>query len=310
MSFPSVHPITHVRSVTIAVEELATASNFYRDLWQLDLVTKDDGKAYFGTGCADNYAIKLRENDVAGIELTTFDVTDRAGVDFLAKRVADSGAQIIREPGDRSDFGGGYSCIFFDCDGRAIELAAEIDQRIFREVEAGESRPKFISHVVFNTANLQKTIRWYGEVLGFKISDWLQDFFCFMRTGRWHHIIAFAQSKNTSLNHVSFELYGIDEFMRGTGRMMRAGHQPLWGPGRHGAGDNTYSYFQEPSSGFVMEYTTALQVIDEEHGWTPKVWGTSLEEQDQWGTANVFDEVILAKMAPSDDPVLWTPPQL
>ena len=140
MPFPSVHPITHVRSVTIAVEELATATNFYRDLWQLDLVTKDDGKAYFGTGCADNYAIKLRENDVAGIELTTFDVTDRAGVDFLAKRVADSGARIIREPGDRSDFGGGYSCIFFDCDGRAIELAAEIDQRIFREVEAAFSR--------------------------------------------------------------------------------------------------------------------------------------------------------------------------
>jgi len=217
---------------------------------------------------------------------------------------------MIREPGERQEFGGGYSCLFFDCDGRAIELATEVDQRIYQEVSNGESRPKFISHVVFNTVDLHKTVNWYRNVLGFKISDWVEDFFCFMRTGKWHHLIAFARSSMTSLNHVSFELLGLDEFMRGTGRLMRAGHNPLWGPGRHGAGDNTYSYFQEPSTGFVMEYSTALQIIDEEHGWTPKVWGTTPEERDQWGTANEFDEVILAKMAPANDPTLWTPPTI
>ncbi|MEU0987304.1 VOC family protein [Streptomyces sp. NPDC005953] len=310
MSIPTPHPITSVRSVAIAVEDLPVARGFYRDLWQLDLVTEEHGRSYFGSGCPSNYIIKLRQNDVAGIELTTFDVRDRAGVDQLFERVARSGTKVIREPGERADYGGGYACAFFDCDGRAIELATEVEQRAHRPVERGESRPKFISHVVFNTTDVNRAVAWYGEVLGFKVSDWLQDFFCFLRTGSWHHILAFANSPHTSLNHVSFELNGIDEFMRGTGRLMRAGVQPLWGPGRHGAGDNTYSYFQEPSSGFVMEYTTELIQIDEEHGWTPKVWGTSPQEQDQWGTANAFDELILAKMSPANDPVLWAPPSI
>jgi catechol 2,3-dioxygenase-like lactoylglutathione lyase family enzyme len=175
-------------------------------------------------------------------------------------------------------------------------------------VEERESRPKSISHVVFNTGDLTRTRDFYQTVLGFKVSDWVQDFFCFMRTGRTHHILAFAQSRHSSLNHVSFEVRGLDEFMRATGSMMRRGHEPVWGPGRHGAGDNTFSYFRDPTTGFVMEYTTALQQIDDEHGWTPKVYSTSDEDTDQWGTSNPFDEVVLTTMHGQADPGLWIPP--
>ncbi|MFC5209581.1 VOC family protein [Pseudonocardia sulfidoxydans] len=161
---------------------------------------------------------------------------------------------------------------------------------------------------MFNTRDLDRTRRFYESALGFQVSDWVEDFFCFLRTGRQHHIVAFTSSRQTSLNHVSFEVRGLDEFMRATGAMMRQGHRPLWGPGRHGAGDNTFSYFQDPGTGYVMEYTTALQQIDLEHGWTPKVYSASPEETDQWGTANPFDEVILAEMHGHTDPGLWTTP--
>ncbi|MFJ6572550.1 VOC family protein [Streptomyces sp. NPDC091292] len=310
MPLPTPHPITGLRSVAITVEDLPATRSFYRDLWALDLVTEERDRSYLGSGCPSNYVVKLRRSSAPGIELTTFDVRDRAGVDLLFERVAHGGAKIIREPGDRGDLGGGYSCLFFDCDGRPVELATEVEQRVHRPVERGESRPKSLSHAVFNTTDVDRSVSWYVEMLGFRISDWVGDFFCFLRTGSAHHIIGLVRSAHTSLNHVSFELNGIDEFMRGTGRMMRAGVQPLWGPGRHGAGDNTYAYFQEPSSGFVMEYTTALLQIDEEHGWTPKVWGTTPEENDQWGTANPWDELVLAKMTPATDPALWTPPSM
>ena len=62
----------------------------------------------------------------------------------------------------------------------------------------------------------------------------------------------------------------IDEYMRGTGRMVRQGHAPLWGPGRHSSGDNVYSYFAGPDD-FVIEYTTALEKIGDEDAWVPRV---------------------------------------
>jgi hypothetical protein len=175
-------------------------------------------------------------------------------------------------------------------------------------VEEGESRPVRSATSVFNTATSTPPAASTSTVLDFRVSDWVEDFFCFMRTGRVHHILAFTQSEHASLNHVSFEVRGLDEFMRATGSMMRRGFQPVWGPGRHGAGNNTFSYFKDPGTNFVMEYTTALQLIDDEHGWTPKVYSTSAEDTDQWGTSNPFDEIVLETLHGKPDPGLWTPP--
>lgn len=300
--------ITHVRSVSIAVQDLTQAREYYSRCWALEEVDHDDERIYLGAGSPETYVVRLRQADEPRVDAVSLAVDSAAEVDLHAKQVSETdGARMISEPAPRQDRGGGYGFRFFDCDGRIVEISADLELRPFREVEAGERRPKKISHVVFNTQDLQRTRTFYEAALNFKVSDWVEDFFCFMRTGRTHHLLAFARSKRTSLNHVSFEVRGLDEFMRATGAMMRHGHQPLWGPGRHGAGDNTFSYFQDPGTGYVLEYTTALQEIDDEHGWTPKVYTSSPEDTDQWGTANAFDEVILAQMHGHQDPGLWVP---
>ena len=97
----------------------------------------------------------------------------------------------------------------------------------------------------------------YEKHLGFRLSDWLSDRMAFLRCSTEHHSLAIAKRTKVSLNHVSFEMRGIDEYLRGTGRLLRHGHKPLWGPGRHSAGDNTFSYFSDPH-GNVVEYTTEL----------------------------------------------------
>jgi catechol-2,3-dioxygenase len=301
--------ITHVRSVSIAVQDLNQAREFYSRCWALEELDHDEDRLYLGAGSPENYVLRLRQADEPRIDAVSLGVATAGDVELHAKQVSQHPlARMISEPAPRQDRGGGYGFTFFDCDGRVVEVSADLDLRPFREVEAGERRPKKISHVVFNTQDLTRTRLFYEEALGFQVSDWVEDFFCFMRTGRTHHLLAFARSQRTSLNHVSFEVRGLDEFMRATGAMMRQGHSPLWGPGRHGAGDNTFSYFQDPATGYVMEYTTALQEIDDEHGWVPKVYTTSPEDTDQWGTSNAFDEVILAEMHGHQDPGLWTPP--
>lgn len=303
------HPISHVMSVALAVADIEASTTFYRDLWQLELLDRDGDLRYFGSACSENHILRLRESSQPRIDLVTFAVRDREGVDGLTESVGRlEGGRVVEEPRERAGRGGGYAARCFDVDGRLIEFATEVERRPFTELEPGESRPRKISHVVFNTPHIERTRKWYEEVLGFRVSDWVEDFFCFLRTGRDHHLLAFSRSDHTSLNHVSFELRGLDEFMRATGRLMRAGVNPVWGPGRHGAGDNTFSYFHEPTTGFVMEYTTALQLIDDERGWTPKRWSTSPEDTDQWGTSNPFDDTVLKALHGHEDPGLWTPP--
>ena len=107
----------------------------------------------------------------------------------------------------------------------------------------------------------------------------------FMRISNQHHSMAIAKGPHTSLHHVSFEMRGLDEYMRGSGRVMRAGFKKIWGPGRHMAGDNTFTYFLDPH-GNTVEYTTELELLDEDT-WHPHVYDFSQPEvTDQWGTAN------------------------
>ncbi|MFI9388822.1 VOC family protein [Kutzneria sp. NPDC052558] len=291
----------------LGVANLADAREFYEKHWQLEVVDADDDRLYLGAACPESHVLRLRATDQPRVDLISLAADTQADVDGVAERVARHPlARMVAQPATRQDLGGGYGLRFLDCDGRTVEVATEVVGRAFEPVRAADSRPKTISHVVFNTPDLTATRTFYESVLGFKVSDWVEDFFCFMRTGKAHHILAFTRSAHASLNHVAFEVHGLDEFMRATGGMMRRGFQPVWGPGRHGVGNNTFSYFQDPSSGFVMEYTTELQLIDDEHGWVPKVYPAN--DIDRWGTANELDDAVRSLMRGRPDPGLWAPP--
>jgi hypothetical protein len=74
----------------------------------------------------------------------------------------------------------------------------------------------------------------------------------------------------------------VDDMMRGVAKLKRHHIDILWGPGRHTAGNNTFSYFVTPA-GFAVEYTSELERIDEAT-WQAQVYAPSQSVMDQWGT--------------------------
>ncbi|WP_405606924.1 hypothetical protein [Streptomyces sp. NBC_00076] len=103
------------------------------------------------------------------------------------------------------------------------------------------------------------------------------------------------------------EMRGISEYMRGSGRLIRHGNDPLWGPGRHEAGDNTFTYFLDPNSN-VMEYTTELEKAEDEAAWQPReVSRATPAGADQWGTGGLITDAMIPAMFNEPDKGLWTP---
>lgn len=302
-------PITRLRHVALGMPNFTETVDFYRSKWGLELVAEDTDVAFFGTvGHRENYVLRIRRALEKRIDLIAFAVTAEHDVDLLAERVIAVDGTIDREPGPLDTPGGGYGFRFFDIDGRLIEISADVIGRPARELAIGESVPKKLSHVVVNSPNLEATRRYYQRVLGFRVSDWLDDKLCFLRVRSDHHILGIAHGPHASLNHVSFEMRGTDEFLRGTGRLTRLGTAPLWGPGRHSAGDNTFSYFADPV-GNIVEYTTELERVIDEETWIPRRFTTAPEHADQWGTAG-SPEVLLPQMANDPDTGLWVPAPL
>ena len=103
---------------------------------------------------------------------------------------------------------------------------------------------------------------------------------CFLRCNGAHHRIAFLPGP-PCLNHVAYDMLSVDDMMVGINRLRRKGTDIRWGPGRHTAGNNTFSYFTTPA-GFAVEYSSELEDVDfETH--ESKVYAPAPGIMDQWG---------------------------
>jgi catechol 2,3-dioxygenase-like lactoylglutathione lyase family enzyme len=305
--------ITHLRHVDLAIPDYERQLAFYTDVWGLTAVAEDSGIAFLAAeGSPERYVIRLRKDADKRLDLVSFGAGSEADVDALAERLIALGVRLAAQPGALATEGGGYGLRFFDLDGRTIEVSAGVETRKHRKVEEQESIPVRLSHVVLNGTDPDRTARWYADVLDFRLSDTLAGadmgtVMNFMRCNPRHHSLAFARGPHVSLHHVSFELRGIDEFMRGAGRVLRSGTRMVWGPGRHLAGSNTFAYFLDPQQN-TIEYTTELQELDED-AWHPHVYDMhNPEVQDQWGTANPMNELVARESFNDPDPGLFTAP--
>jgi catechol 2,3-dioxygenase-like lactoylglutathione lyase family enzyme len=297
MSHLNVHGITHLRHVDLAVPDYETQRSFYTELWGLTEMGTDGDLSYLAAeGSPEQYVVRLRKAAEKRLDLLAFGSESPETVDALAQHLAGQGVQLVGEPDKLQTAGGGYGFRFFDIDGRTVEVSADVETRQHRSIEEREAIPVRLSHAVMNSNDPNRTRDFYATVLGFKLSDslWSEhmgEMMHFMRCNDWHHSFAIARGPHTSLHHVSFEMRGIDEYMRGSGRMIRAGIKKIWGPGRHAAGDNTFSYFLDPS-GNTMEYTTELELIETDE-WHPTLYDIADPmTQDQWGTSNPMSEFV------------------
>ncbi|MGQ4599810.1 VOC family protein [Nocardia sp. R6R-6] len=279
--------ITHVRYVALGVDDLDATSGFYRDEWGLADAHSESGLAFLSAeGSSDPFALRLRQAEENRLDLVSFAVRTRGDVDWYADKLVSAGVTLISEPGALDSLGGGYGLRFFDpVEGRTLEISSEVRPRKAREVQSREHIPVGISHMVMNSAKLPELVNFFHRVLGFYKSDYLEDQMVFLKGDTpAHHQFAVAANKWANVNHIAYETRGIDEYLRAAGALVRRGHQMVWGPGRHGPGDNTFAYFSDPS-GFVAEYTTALEPIVDVAQWQPRIWHRVPSESDQWGVS-------------------------
>lgn len=287
-----------LRGIMMRGPGLTQTLAFYQDMWGLTLAHQENGTALLrGTG-AEPFLYGLRDDPTYGIEYIHFAMPDRAAMDALHAQALAGGATVLGAPAPFDDWPGGYGFEVLDPDQRRIRFRAEARENPLIDDWA---KPRKVSHVVLNSPDMERAQAFYTDILGFRVSDYSADQMVFLRSGTDHHSIALVRAQYPSVNHVAFEMPTIDEFMRGIGRMKQKGHVPTWGPGRHGPGNNPFAYFVSPS-GFVIEFTSEVQQINEETH-TAQVWSRdNPEAMDKWMTAGSPTAAMRAVMQGRPDP--------
>lgn len=59
---------------------------------------------------------------------------------------------------------------------------------------ASRVEPRRLCHLVLNTARFDQVVEFYTGVLGFRVSDWIEDQMAFLRCGRKHHVLSFNRA--------------------------------------------------------------------------------------------------------------------
>lgn len=159
------------------------------------------------------------------------------------------------------------------------------------ETRAKQARPLRLGHLIKFSPDVDKSVDFYTNTLGLKVSDRAGDILAFLRgsSGGDHHIVAFAKSTHTGLHHVSFEVADIDEIAIGAQTLLRAGYKDGFGLGRHVGGSNYFHYIRDPWNS-LAEYFWDIDIIPEDDSdWEPlnvspeditAVWATTPPPED------------------------------
>ena len=222
--------INGLRSVELGVHDLKASAEFYRNVWALeDVAGEGDTLHLRGTG-TNHHILTLRERPRASLLGVHFSAPDRAAVDGLYANAARIGATIATAPGELERIaGGGYGFSLLTPEGHPLTISSNVADHAGAVDD--HTRPTKLTHVVLNSAEVEKQTAFFVDVLGFKLSDstFMMDF---VRCCSDHHSVAFARGNGPCLNHMAYEVPDIDGLMRGAGRLRKNGYEIAWGVDR------------------------------------------------------------------------------
>lgn len=275
-------PISGLRSVDVTVSDPGAATAFYTEVWGLTIAEQAGDSVWLrGTG-TDPHILALHKGDAATIRSMTFRAAHDSDIDAVCAAMVVNGATSLHPARAANHHGGGRIAAVRDPRGRVIRLVQ--DDRLAPALPSAPDLPERLAHVNFNSDDVDRDARFFTDALGFVLTD-RSKMMAFVRTNDDHHSIVIADAPVNTLNHIAFQMPSWEGVMRAAGRMVDHQFPIGWGPGRHGPGDNVFTYFVDPF-GFVIEYTAeVLQVDDGYRVGAPGDWTWAPGRSDQWGIA-------------------------
>lgn len=124
----------------------------------------------------------------------------------------------------------------------------------------------------------------YVNKLGFLTSDYVRDesgkvLVCWMRSNHEHHTLACFRHTRQGIDHHSYEAGDWSVIKDWCDRMGARRIPLIWGPGRHGPGNNIFIFVEDPDRNWV-EISAELEVV---YDRLPKDWPHEEYTLNSWG---------------------------
>jgi catechol 2,3-dioxygenase-like lactoylglutathione lyase family enzyme len=266
-------------------------ADYYTNVLGFTLVAKERD-AFYLANTIDHHSVVLRNGPYARCLRIGFQLGPDDDLEGFERQTAAQGIKTERKTDAEPTIADMVT--FEDNKGTVMEVFRRPEpQRI--EFQRAGIIPRKLGHVAFHVTDAKATAKFYCDVLGFRVSDWMADFFCFLRCGVDHHTINLMETGSNRHFHTAFELRDWSHLQQASDFLSINGYQLIWGPGRHGIGHNLFTYHRSPS-GLITELFAELDQIQDEalgyfeprpwhrdHPQRPKVWEKTPAASNLWG---------------------------
>ncbi|HEY4034808.1 MAG TPA: VOC family protein [Ktedonobacteraceae bacterium] len=219
----------------------------------------------------------------------TFEVDTAAELAALAARLKLSDVDFALGTSDNA-FDMSDSLWFKDPDGNSIEIAVAPEDHLLSPATVASPRgrrvvppPYSLQHIALHTPRLDTMVEFYTEALGFDISDWLLRERAWLRCNYNHHTLLFIQGE-PGIDHVGYHVADGGELLRWADYLSTYEVPILWGPGRHGSGNDLFLRFADPEGIHIELSAEMQQYYDQDVTIPPRLWHTRAMALNLWGT--------------------------
>jgi catechol 2,3-dioxygenase-like lactoylglutathione lyase family enzyme len=282
--------VKRIGHATFETPDVDRQVEYYRDVVGLVPVSCEPNRACLASPLGQ-LAVVLEKGARQRCARLAFEVGRDLGADDLTRGLADLGLRAETS----SDALPGVSRLvsFADPKGTIIEL---FSQWSFLDAKPGGpgAGPLKLGHIAFHCPDPAGMAAFYEKTMGFRVSDWIGDFFVFMRCGADHHTVNFLRHELMSMQHMAFQLRDASHLTGACDILGRNRIEIAWGPVRHGPGHNIAVYHRNPDDQIIEMFCDLDLMLDEELGYfeprpwhrdrpqKPKVWASD-PYRDIWG---------------------------
>lgn len=217
----------------------------------------------------------VTEGESRTLGYAAFGCRDAEGLAAIRARAEAGGVPILPSPSPLLE-GGAFAVR--DPDGHVIAFglgAVEPPRRGLRGP---------IQHLTLATLDPEAIERFYVDRLGFLTSDYVRDgegriVTTWMRCNHEHHTLACFRHSRIGIDHHSYEAGDWAVIKDWCDRMGDRRIPLMWGPGRHGPGNNLFVFIEDPDGNWI-EISAELEVV---YGRPPTDWPHEERSLNLWG---------------------------
>ena len=275
---------------TLTTPDLDRQVAYYTQVVGLTLIEREPKRVFFATKQGLE-ALALEQGPPNALSRLAFQVAPGTDLAQLARELHLSRSHLL----DLRSISPGVAqaIVFEDPKHTTIEIFAEYSFAK-EDTSQGGIMPLKLGHVAYRVADVQQIVKFYTDVLGFRVSDWRDDTFAFLRCGPDHHTVNFVVDEVPQLHHIAFEVKDWAEIQRACEWLAKNNIHLVWGPGRHIIGHNIAIYHRNPDKVRVEFFCEMDLMKDEGLGYfdprpwhqdrpqRPKVWGPDTL-RNYWG---------------------------